>query len=678
MNLDRTFRARAHPIGILAALVLVTVACARREALVAPPPPYPPPPANPPPATTAGPARPLRPCSVDGRVSAAMARATWAVAGPEGGAMLALAAEPGTSTAYAGLHGVWKTTDGRTWARASTGLTATVLALATHPSARGTVFAATDDGLYRSTDGAATWELLSSLPLPRTDPVGRYVTYSTHGITAVAAAPWVTARSPAGTLLAGTDGLGLWRSTDDGARWERAALAPATTVDAIAFDPGRPDVVYATGVQAVGGRWIGAVYRSTDGGVRWSQTTLQGQQELREVFVDPAFPDVVYAGGHGLFESRDGGATWEKVVNASVFAFAGYDKGPAHVRLASALGGVYRKTVGRGGWTMDPPESGLSTEPWARAIAVGANGVVLAATRSGILASEAHGRCWRPASTGLHQAYVEKLGVGPAGSGVVYAGTEGVHRSLDGGGTWTRGAHPEENQLFTAIAVEQRHPERAWLTGSSGLYRTTDAGATWTAIPGVPRSRAVAIDPSDESVVYVATETEVIRSVDGFRTWTSLELRGAPAIALAVSPGSPQVLWVGTYQGFCKMDLSVPTPRCLPVLDTSSTRAIAVDPGSGGSTVHVAADEGIYVTRTRGDRWTLLPQPARHTSLAWAGGALFASSMGRGVEVSCDGGVTFEKVGTDGPTRVPSVAVVAGDGLIFASTLEGVYRATVP
>lgn len=657
---------------ILAALVLVTAACARREALVAPPP------ARPPPAITAGSARPLRPCSAEGRVSAAMARATWAVTGPDGGAMLALAAEPGTSIAYAGSHGVWKTTDGRTWARASRGPAGIVRAIATHPSARGTVFAAADDGLYRSTDGAATWARLASLPLPSTDPAGRYVAYSTHGITAVAAAPRVTARSPAGTLLAGTDGLGLWRSTDDGARWERAALAPATTVDAIAFDPGRPDVVYATGLQAARGGWLGAVYRSNDGGVRWSQTTLRDQPELREVFVDPAFPDVVYAGGHGLFESRDGGATWEMVVKASVFAFAAYDEGSAHVRLASALGGVYRKTVGRGGWTMDPPESGIPAEPWVRAIAVGANGRVLAATRSGILASEARARSWRPATAGIHAAYVEKLGVGPAGSGVVYAAFDGVQRSLDGGATWTRGGHPDETQLFTAIAVEQGHRERAWLTGGSGVYRTTDAGATWTALPGVPRARAVAMDPSDESVVYVATDTEVIRSADGFRTWTSLELPGAPAIALAVSPGSPAVLWAGTYEGFCMMDLTAARPRCRQVLDTRSTRAIAVEPGSGGATVHVAADEGIYVTRTRGERWTLLPQQARHTSLAWAGGALFASSMIRGVEVSCDGGATFEPVGTGGPTRVPSVAVVAADRSIFASTLEGVYRATVP
>lgn len=590
--------------------------------------------------------------------------------------MAALAAEPGTLTAYAGSHGVWKTTDGRTWTRASTGLEGLVRALATHPSIRGTVFAATDEGLYRSTDGAATWKLLPGPPLPSTDPIGRYVPYSTHGVTAVAAAPWVTARSPAGTLLAGTDGLGLWRSTDGGARWERAALAPATTVRAIAFDRARPDVVYAVGVQAARG-WVGAVYRSTDGGVQWSLTTLQGQPELGQVFVDPTLRDVVYAGGHGLFESRDGGATWTKVLNAGVLAFAAYDEGRVHLRFASAVGGVYRKAAGEGGWTMDPPESGLPPEPWARAIAIGAKGTVLAATRSGILASDARGRSWRRASTGLHEAYVEKLGVGPAGSGIVYAATDGVHRSLDGGATWARGAHPDETQLFTGIAVEQRHPERAWVTGGSGVYRTTDAGTTWTALPGVPRARAIAIDPSDESVAYVATDKELLRSADGFRTWTSLVLPGAPAIALAISPGSPPVLWAGTYHGFCMIDLSAATPRCRRVLDTESTRAIAVDPASGGSTVHVAADEGLFVTTTRGQSWTLLPQPARYTSLAWAGGALFASSMIRGVEVSCDGGVTFEPVGTDGPTRVPMVAV-AEDGLILGSTLEGVYRASVP
>ncbi|HUL60115.1 MAG TPA: hypothetical protein VLU43_12605 [Anaeromyxobacteraceae bacterium] len=600
--------------------------------------------------------------------------------GPEGGTVFALAVEPRTGAAYAGKDGVWKTTNGKPWAPASAGLTGTVRALAVSPSSPGTIFAGTGDGLFRSTDGAATWERLSSLTPPQSDPAGRFVPYSTGGMTAVAVAPWVTARSPAGTILAGTDGTGLWRSTDSGAHWERSTAGlPATTVDSIAFDPLHPDVVYAAGVESLGSKWMGAVYRSADGGVHWSQTALKGQQELRQVFVDPASPDVVYAGGPGIFESRDGGAKWEKVVAGGVFAFGAYDEGRSHVRFAAALAGFYRKTVGVTGWTKDLPESGLPSTPWAHALAVGANGVVLAATRTGVFASEARAGTWTPASTGLNQMNVEHLGAGPAGSAIVYAGaTEGgMYRSLDGGGTWTSLPRQADPEFLSAIAVEQRHPERAWLATTNGLYRTANAGASWTLVPGVPRTLAIAIDPSDESVVYVATDTEVLRSSDGFQTRASLKLSRPPATALAVSPGSPGLLWVGTMNGICRIDPSAAAPDCTAYLGNGWTSAIAIDPESGGDAVYAATAEGIYETRNRGKAWARHPR-ARYQSLAWAGGALFASSMRDGVEVSCDGGATFARVGVDGPTRVPGVAVIPGGRLqIFASTLEGVYRATL-
>lgn len=665
----RTSRPAARPRKLAAALLLGAAACARREVPLAVP------------APPAAPAGPFVACGDDGRPVPALLEAAWRPMGPQGGPVLSLAAEPGTSTAYAGARSLWKTTDGRSWARASVGLVREVRAIAVHPRALGTVYAAAYDGLYVSTDRAATWTRLPGLVPPQDDPAVRSVPYSSLGITAIAVAPWVTRRSPEETLLAGTDAGGLWRSTDGGATWERADLAPATTVDAISFDPAHPDVVFAAGVHSSGSRWMGAVYRSEDGGTRWSPTSLRDQQELREVFVDPAFRDVVYAGGHGLFESRDGGATWERVLMDSIFAFAAYDEGQEHVRLAAGLQGVHRKAGRTGGWTADPAGAGLPHEPWARAAAVVAGGTVLAGTRTGILASGTGGRSWTPASGGIFELDVEELGAGPAASGIVYAAATsgGVFRSLDGGATWTKGAHPDEQQHVTAIAVEWRRPERAWMTGGGGLFRTVDAGATWAAIPGVPRAEAVALDPSDESVVYVATESRgVFRSTDGFRTWTALDLGGVPPIQLAVSPGTPGVLWVGSYSGFCRMDLLVPSPRCGPLIEAGGTYAIAVDPASGGDTVHLSTLDGLHVTTDRGGRWTRLERRPPYSSLAWAGGALFASSMIHGVEVSCDGGATFEPVGVGGPKRVPRLAVVADQGLaVFGSSLDGVYRVEV-
>src|SRR5207245_2080938 len=89
----------------------------------------------------------------------------WTSHGPEGGFIPALTVDPqNPSTVYAGTDGgVFKSTNGgANWSAANSGLTATdVRALAVDPQNPSTVYAG-GDGVFKSTNGGATWNAANS------------------------------------------------------------------------------------------------------------------------------------------------------------------------------------------------------------------------------------------------------------------------------------------------------------------------------------------------------------------------------------------------------------------------------------------------------------------------------------------------------------------------------------
>src|SRR4051794_37407852 len=95
--------------------------------------------------------------------STAFAADRWQPAGPEGGNVTALvidAVNPRILYAAAGAGGVFKSVDaGATWAPAFDGLRGhAVLALAPAPKVSGTLYAGTDHGVFKTTDGGALWD----------------------------------------------------------------------------------------------------------------------------------------------------------------------------------------------------------------------------------------------------------------------------------------------------------------------------------------------------------------------------------------------------------------------------------------------------------------------------------------------------------------------------------------
>jgi photosystem II stability/assembly factor-like uncharacterized protein len=192
----------------------------------------------------------------------------------------------GTGAVWAAGHNVLfrSTDDGRTWAEARpSGLPGLDLhGFAADPRRADTLYAAVaGGGLFRSTDGGGTFELVSG-------KVGSNV----FGL----------AVTPAGRILAADPKRGLYASDDRGKTWAVVLQAPALGV---AVNPSRPSSVLATG---------SGIFLSGDGGTRWRRV-LAVEGGVGPVAWAPSNPRVAYAigGKRLLYRSTDGGRSWRAV-----------------------------------------------------------------------------------------------------------------------------------------------------------------------------------------------------------------------------------------------------------------------------------------------------------------------------------------------------------------------------
>ncbi len=134
------------------------------------------------------------------------------------------------------------------------------------------------------------------------------------------------------TFYMGSTGGGVWRTEDAGQTWRNVTdgQLKSSSIGAIAVAPSDPNVIYVgTGSACPRGNISAGdgIYRSTDAGKSWTHIGLPEAGQIGKIRVHPQNPDLVYAAvlGHifgpnpdrGVYRSKDGGATWEKVLFVS-------------------------------------------------------------------------------------------------------------------------------------------------------------------------------------------------------------------------------------------------------------------------------------------------------------------------------------------------------------------------
>jgi hypothetical protein len=296
----------------------------------------------------------------------------------------------------------------------------------------------------------------------------------------------------------------------------------------------------------------GGVWQSFDSGATWSPRTDSAPTlTTGAIAFDPAQPDVVYVGtgegnwysrwGAGVLRSTDGGDTFSLLAGAP-FVGQGFfdlavDPTDSDRLLAATTGGVYLSTDAGASWTRV-----VSTRCWDLSLAKRGNHVeVLAACGDGIHRSINGGGSFTNVAIPAAPAGWDRLAVShaPTQPAIAHAwgasaGTAYLYRRAGRGGGWTAQSVPANDtgqawyDWFCATAPDT--PDRVYL-GAVHVYRGQRSGTTWTwenissrqtGDSIHPDQHAIAFDPSDPNTVYVGCDGGLFRTPDRGTTWTAL------------------------------------------------------------------------------------------------------------------------------------------------------------
>jgi len=232
-------------------------------------------------------------------------------------------------------------------------------------------FGATGGGLWKTTDGGASWK-------PVTDG---QITSSSVGAVAVADSnPDIVYLGMGETELRGSilQGDGIYKSVDAGKTWRKSGLADTQAVSRIRIHPRNPDLIYVAALgHPYGPNEQRGVFRSTDGGKTWRRILYRSHRAgAVDLCLDPNHPEVLYASlwdvyrtpwllssggpGSGLFKSTDGGDTWTDIsrnkglpsgiLGKICVSVSAADSNRVYATVEAEDGGVYRSDDAGATW----------------------------------------------------------------------------------------------------------------------------------------------------------------------------------------------------------------------------------------------------------------------------------------------------------------------------------------
>lgn len=463
-----------------------------------------------------------------------------------------------------------------------------------------------DGGVYRSTDGGATWERRSEGLPARVGPEGGAYQLCS-GYREMAVSP----EDPDTVYVGSTAWVspGVYKTTDGGASWSFAGPSRdrpgddygwirfwGPTIECLAISSIEPDTLVCG--------TSGHVFVTRDGGATWGQAycseTADGRVSgnglevtcLNTVAFDPFLPQRLYCCYFdiGLLISDDLGRSFRKQTKGmgnegNTFTILADPSAPDRLwagtgEWATNVGNVCR-SVDRGlTWSVvGRPETGLPngqtrTLLLAPDSPVEARRLLAAVKGHGVYVSDDGGDSWHGANEGLPEAVrgsIAGLVFGAEGSRLLRCllggkpeDGSGVYESTDGGSSWTKvSTQPifgdcqqllsDPGDLATLYACL-----RETATTPGGLWRSTDGGHAFDCLYDYHFAQCVAVSPRDRSILYLGLNDHPFHdgnvtpgflvSRDGGVTW-SPEMDGLTSshiASISVSPHDPRLIAVGT------------------------------------------------------------------------------------------------------------------------------------
>ncbi len=551
-------------------------------------------------------------------------------------------------------------------------------------------------GVYRTRDGGATWQQIlfvsddtgcADLDM---DPQEPRILY---------AAMWQFRRSP-DFFTSGGPGSGLYRSTDGGDSWQRLEDGlPGGELGriAVAVAPSRPSTVYAT-VEAEKTALfrsddLGAHWHEVDDSMNVQMRPFY----FSELVVDPTDHNRLYKPGFTLTVSTDGGESFSSLLGAGFSfgavhpdhhalwinprdpfhlilgtdggAYVSYDRAQTwrHVRALPVAQfyhvshdtewpyNVYGGLQDNGSWK-GPSRSpgGISGGDWQVvgdgdgfwAFADPEDPKILYVEYQGGNLSRMHletgeSKSIRPYATDdqekLRFNWNTPIHLSPSRPGVLYYGSQYLHRSTDRGDSWETvspdlttddpakqrqeesggltidNSTAENHCTIYAISESPKNPDVVWVGSDDGLLHVTrDGGVSWSElaarVPDLPANTWVSsIHASlfDDAVAFVTFDghrtgdmaTYVYRTDDFGDSWEPLASEGLEGYAHVVKqdPVNPELLFVGTEMGlYMSLDGGAQWARFEENLPPVAVHDLAIHP-SEHDLIIATHGRGVYI-----------------------------------------------------------------------------------